>query len=229
MKAASIRYLAITLFASTLASAGVVFNNGSPNQTSGWEMTSYLVGDDFTFASRTTFNDIRFWSYEPTGSTAYQGFIVWTINYDNSGLPSGPTFLTGAGTTAKRTDLGAMTGAWTGYELFQEDLPIAPLTLDAGTYFLVLHNGDINFHTPESFYWGTTDNNGTYHSANFNWSATPMPGPWVSSSLSAPVGEAQMAFELIYATPEPGTWFLVGTGTAALIARRRARRLNSAS
>jgi len=209
-------------------SAGVVYSNGLPNQVSGEEMTHWMHGDDVVVTSPLTFDTIRFWDLEPAGGAQYNGRVVWVMNNDEPGFPDVSWVGSGAGFPTRTLTQSITSGAWAGYDEYQNDITLAaPITLSAGTYWLVLHNGGYEYSSDQSFYWETTDNNGTSHSYNFIRTGSP-PGPWIINNLSAPVWEAQLAFQLLdeggAATPEPGTVALVlgGLGLVAISRRKRA-------
>ncbi len=220
--------LCLALGSVPLASAGIVYSNGLPNQTSGEEMTHWMHGDDIVVTAPFTFDTIRFWDLEPTGGASYNGSVVWVVNQDNPGFPAVATLGSGAATPTRSVIQSFTSGTWAGYDEYQNDISLSvPITLSAGTYWLVLHNGGYGFQTDQSFYWETTDNNGTSHSYNFIRTGAP-PGPWIINNLSAPVAEAQLAFQLLDSagagTPEPATVAMAGSALGLLVLSRRRRR-----
>lgn len=218
------------LMAASTAWGGIVYDNGLPNQESGVEMTYWMHGDDINVTGSITFNVIRFWNLQPTATpSSYNGSIVWIVNDDADpfapGYPAVAYQDSGVGFPTRTMTASITTGAFAGYDEYQNDFTLAtPITLTTGQYWLVLHNGGYELDTDQSFYWATTDNNGSSNSYSFV--RTP-PGPWVENSLSAPVSEAQLAFQLLNeaSAPEPGTWGLLAAGIAGLAAMRLRRAL----
>src|SRR5262245_14562778 len=73
-----------------VATAGIIYDNGSPNQFDGSELTSFLQAEDFTLSGTSTFDTIRFWTLEDAAS--YSGSIFWAIYADNGGEPGSILF-----------------------------------------------------------------------------------------------------------------------------------------
>ena len=211
-----------------LAAASVVYSNGLPNQQSGEEMTHWMHGDDIQVTTPITFDTIRFWNLEVTGGASYNGSVVWLINQDNPGFPAVATVGSAPATPARTLIQSITSGTWAGFDEYQNDISLSvPITLTAGTYWLVLHNRGYSFDSDQNFYWETTDNNGTSNSYNFVRTGMP-PGPWIiNNNLSAPVAEAQLAYQLLdsgASTPEPGTLIMIAAGFALIAGSRRSRR-----
>ncbi|MDZ4800204.1 MAG: hypothetical protein SGI92_18765 [Bryobacteraceae bacterium] len=207
----------------TLAHAGVVYTNGLPDGAGGVEMTRYMQAEDINPLSDVTFNVLRFWTREPTGGGAYNGFIDWVINLNSvSNFPL-PDRVTATNGGAIRTFSQVLTGS---YDEYQIDLSlVTPITLTAGTtYWFSLHNGGHTTETAdEDFMWGTTATPVGFSSYHFDMQATPAPGPWVTN------GGTELAYQLLLdeslLTPEPGTWTMMAGAVAGLAALRQRRQV----
>lgn len=192
------------------AYATLLYDNGSPNGSNGSEMTMWIQAEDFALASPATITDVRFWTIEQPSQPGYNGSIVWTLYSDAGGSPGG---ILDRG-TALATQVS--TGSIFGFEGFQNDFSLGPLALDAGTYWLGLHNGPLTHDSRDYFYWQNSDP----FSGNGHEDRTPFDsGGWS-------INGEEHAFELFGTTttiPEPSTGLLVIAGVLGLAGRRRMR------
>jgi hypothetical protein len=139
------------------AAGAAAFDNGAPDHQSANNLGFAWQADDFSLASGTSLNAISFWSLEAAG--AYRGSISWAIVGDSAGMPGGTVFAFGTQSDINRTGLGDVLGL----SEYRNDFSLgAPLTLTAGTYWLVLHNGsETDTGDPNEFLWETSAANGT--------------------------------------------------------------------
>jgi hypothetical protein len=182
---------------------GPVFDNGAPDHASGNNMGFAWQADDFTLGATTSLGGLTFWSLE--APDAYRGSISWEILGDAGGSPSTSILASGSAGTVSRSLLGS----YLGLDEYANGLDFGALSLGAGTYWLVLHNGSLaNLGDPNEFLWETTGANGTLPgmetydkgmswSSNFNehafvMSAVPEPGPL--SMLAAGLGVLGLAW-----------------------------------
>ena len=196
------------------ASAGpVVYDNAAPNHAGGNNMSFAYQAEDFVLAGNTTISDVHFWSLEVAG--AYRGGIYWALHNNTGGAP-GALIAGGVQNTVTRTSLGAVAGFGTE---FRNDFDLNTATaLTAGTYWLVLHNGDFGNLTDDGldFLWETTAlAKGFAGHEDYGTGWTPNPD--------------EHAFQLtgpnVVNVPEPMTGGLVAAALAALLfTRQRARR-----
>jgi hypothetical protein len=186
------------------AASVVVVDNSPPNHLTGNNLGFAFQAEDFSLAAGTTLTGVSFWSLE--GDSAYRGRITWSIMSDGSGAPSG-TLATGTQAAVSRTALGA----YLGLQEFRNDFALnAPLTLGAGTYWLVLHNGcPCNLGDPNEFLWESAADNGTLRGVErFGQS-----GPWTSTGT-------EHAFQ-VSAVAEPAHVLMLLVGMTLLACLKR--------
>lgn len=170
------------------ANAGIVFDNGGPNQNGGNEMTDFLQSEDFILGGPALITDVHFWDLQLVPGD-YKGAIYWALQYDQNGVPGliAASGLTSA-VTHTSTGLFDITGT---YAEYVNSFNITPATLPAGTYWLTLHDGDVTDINFANFYWewsadigdgqefdliaGLWDSNGADHA--FYLTGTPVPEP----------------------------------------------------
>ena len=203
---------AIVLLASAFAYAdSIIYNNGAPNQQDGNEMTEWIQTEDFTLNSAVNVTDIHFWDIE--AAPGYAGSITWWIVGDTGGNPDFNNIY-GTG-SADPTRVNTQCGVLGAFCEYSNDWSINPLALQAGLYHLALHNGPVGNSGYSSFYWETTNPNGT------------------ATGLECDLGGAcynnwnnngnEHAFYLTGSVPEPGTLALMGTGILGGLAGLRRR------
>jgi PEP-CTERM motif len=203
------RIIATALFAGLASSAGasVVVNNGLPNQSGGSDMNEFLEADDFTLgAASTSLNLVRFWSLQ-SATSDYAGSIEWSIRQDAAGTPGAVS------DSGSATPTGVATGNTAfGFNEFRYEFAIST-TLVAGNYWLALHNGPNSSQPTTSFYWEWSQDTGDSQSFDL-----PFPAQGWTGNFS------ELAFQLEAqdrSVPEPATIFLIGSGLAAMMTRRR--------
>lgn len=219
-----------TLYLST-AQADLVFSNGVPgSQTAGW-MTHWLRAEDFTLAESTVLTDVRFWVKKDN----FLDDFTWII-YADEPVPDNyghsihwPDAEISSGTAALTTTLYEYTWTVNSIDLynatgFQVDFSLDPLALDAGTYWLALHNGpltvteepsgsDDSWNGPSWLYTTTSTIPGS------RLDEAPFDGDWAANG-------ANLAFE-VYGDPPvvpvPGAALLasIGLGFAGWLGRRK--------
>lgn len=222
---ALVAFLAAVLLGSSSSAHATPFfyDNGSPNQVEGFEMTQWIEAEDFTLAAGTTLTGVRFWSVQDDVRFAqpYQGSITWQI-YSNNVIEPGSLLVSGNTAAVTRLATGnSLPVALGSLTEFQNDFSLPSVLLSPGTYWLGLHNGPVSTTGFSQFYWETTNPNATLFSVN---NGTPFnDNDWASNDF-------QLAFQLsgetgaaAEAVPEPASLLLLGTGLVG-IARHRLRR-----
>lgn len=191
------------------AGAGPVYDNGAPDHQSGNNMGFAWQADDFTLGSAASFSALTFWSLE--GAGAYRGSISWEILCNCAGSPSSTVIASGSTDAVART----LVGSYLGLDEYSNGLDLGALSLGAGHYWLVLHNGSLdNLGDPNDFLWETTGANGSFAGAEtFDRGAT-----WTSNFN-------EHAF-VLSAVPEPGAPAMLAGGLMllGLASRRQAAR-----
>ena len=161
-RALSVALLFLVIVCGLPASAQILFDNGPPDFSNGFEMGLRVLADDFTLNVPSTPKSIRFWSIESTQSS-YNGSISWWIYSDSFGgaIPGSPIPGYAGSSQATRTYLGQGSNSISPNEfLYEFDLGPLP-ALAPGTYWLVLHNGPLTQNQFTGFAWALTAPNAT--------------------------------------------------------------------
>ncbi len=213
MKKLSLLVLVLVLGLAPATFAGVIYDNGGPNQQNGNEMTNWLQAEDFTLGSTNTITDIHFWTIEDPTVQGYAGSIWYGI-YTNAGGQPG-TLVAGGLAVVPDARTFIQGGVLGFYDEYSYDLTIAPFEAQAGqTYWLALHNGDINNTTRAEVYWESTNLNSTETGEE-----EFLPGSsWANNGT-------EHAFYLTGGTqtPEPSSLFLLGSGIVGIATSLRKR------
>lgn len=178
----------------------VIYENRPPSLDGGNNMGIAWQADTFTLLSRQSLKEIQFWTLEAAGE--YRGSISWQIRNSASNLP-GNTIFDGidGDTSVSRASTGrTVTIDTIAYAEFLYSFSLPPLALEAGDYWLNLHNGNFsNLGDPNDFLWSWTDNSlatvtgmesyddGASWSDNFQhhaFTVTALPEPGTLSALA---------------------------------------------
>jgi len=199
----SIAPIVLVLFLTTAAlGAAPVYVNGAPNVVSGNEATENLQAEDFVLDRRTMLTAARIWAfYWDDPLSGFLGSLEWSIRADAGGLPGGILF-SGIATPIVGPGAPACCDSPITVRL---EIPLPDLTLDAGAYWLTIHNGPSSETSFEEFFWQTADDNSTRRGLR---QAVPFGvSPWIDSGF-------EHAFELDGhvegEVPEPATLGLTG-------------------
>ena len=182
----------------------IVYYNGPPSLNGGNNMGIAWQADIFKLLAKERVTGIQFWTLEAPGE--YRDSISWQIRNDASSSPGNTVFAGIDGYTgANRMATGrTVTIDAIGYTEYAYTFSITPLTLDAGDYWLNLHNGNLaNLDDPNDFLWSWADSS---PSSVFGMESFDLGASW-STNFN------HHAFAI--AVPEPGTLGLLALGLAA--------------
>jgi hypothetical protein len=195
--------------------AATVFNNGVPDLVSGTGMTENIVADNFTVGATFSITNIHFWSAQSSAG-AYTGTVSWAIYSDVAGAP-GTTLPGPSGGFASITGTLAGGSIGGGDALYFYDIPVAGYTLNAGSYWLALLNGNTPNPTPVgSMVWANSAS-GTGNGVYFDGLS------WVGTGNEQAFRIDGDPVNPNPGLPEPGSIALVLAGLALCGGLRRAR------
>lgn len=202
----------LSLAATAPASAELLHSNGhhDPDSALARQIALFRVADDFVLESAADVTSIRFWMATPEG--AFGGTLTYAV-YASSESSLGDLLDTATATDVVPVFSNDIPGFAIAHYQVDFDLP-APLSLDAGTYWLELHDGPALTTSSEvAVYWAVV--------------AGDPPGNarqnLVPELPSNDVGD-ELAFELYGTLPEPGAAVAAWTALATLVSVRRSRR-----
>ena len=186
-----------------VGNAAIIYS-ALPNQSGGTDLNCCREADNFTVATATTAQFIKFWTFQGSAAS-YAGSIAWSINTDSAGKP-GTSVASGSATpTPVATGITGFGLNEFSY-LFAVNVPLTP-----GNYWVVLHNGPTSSIPSTDFFWEFSNGN----AGNSQSQDLALPNqPWISNF-------AELAFEVQDNTPEPASILLLGAGLAAVLYRKR--------
>jgi hypothetical protein len=202
------------------ACAGIIFDNGAPDQSNGIDMSAWIQSDPFTLSSSGVVTGINFWDFEQ--KNAYLGNISWAIAATNPDKTPGS--ILESGTVAPNRLATGVILNFSGqiYNEYENSFSISPFNAAAHvTYALELHNGS-TLTSPtarQEYYW----ENGNRHAPPFGYDFyLPINFGWDSNGGS-------LAFQLVGETggtnvPEPSAFVLFTIGATCLAVGARFRR-----
>lgn len=192
----------VILLSASGAPAALLYDNGSPSDLDGLEMTQWIEADDFTLATPTALAGVRFWASEPAAFSTYQGNITLTLYEDDGGEPGMILYRI---TTSPARTFDHTYDAWAVYEY---DFAVGAFELEPGAYWLGLHNGPLFVTSFEDFYWEVSSD-GLTGGLSYADAAPFDAGGWSPN-------EADLAFQLYGACPQvipaPGAVLLGSLG-----------------
>ncbi len=184
--------LAISFLGPLPVPAELLYDNGPPSLTNGFELTHWIEADDFTLEVAARLESVKVWSFEGAGS--FEGSIVWQIYSNAPGGTPGTILFSGTSTNLTHVATGSF---YFGYAEYVTTFDITPKFLPAGTYWLALHNGPLsNDSALGRVYWETTSTLGARESrSQIRSQMSPFISLWLSNSIP-PGAPSECAFQL---------------------------------
>lgn len=196
------------LIGSSASATTVLYDNGSVSGTTyAWSISGGLaIADSFTLSGPTTIGGVDFGAWtDPATTVSTVQWAIATTSSDFTGpyLDSG-TALVGSHFVTLDTS--------NGYDVSVDSFTTGPISLGAGTYYLILQNAVT--YNGTSAYWVESDG----PSSAFQ--------NWLGNLADYRPGTASESFQLFgtnqAGTPEPAVWIMMLVGFAGLGARLRA-------
>jgi PEP-CTERM motif-containing protein len=215
MRELNLALASISMGLAVPASAGVVYDNGTPNGTSGNFATSWVQAEDFSFASGTSVQGAGV--FIATFGAPWDGSFTYYLFADSGGSPGAVLASGSVSPTVAPTGYTSITPGDTSLFTFDFNSPFD--AAGGTTYWLGIHAAG-DFNSIDGPYWSNTAGNGTStghesQGGTFdNWSDNGTEHAFYLTGLVSGV-------------PEPSTWAMIilGFGVAGMGLRRsRAKR-----
>lgn len=174
-----------------------LYDNGPPGLSDGYEMTHWREADRFVLGQGIIVDHVRYWDFQLSPS-AFAGSVVWEIRGNSTSNTPGALLFSGITLNPTRTATGRINiDPLFPVPEYVVTFDTPSLTLPAGSYWLVLHNGPLSNNAGRSLYWEAANNTGTAPSLS---DVAPFNSVWGSNSASsAPL--SKVSFQL-FGAPE---------------------------
>jgi hypothetical protein len=198
----------LLLFCLRLSCEAVVFNdNGAPDLTNGFEITHWKQGNMFTLTSDVVATSVKFWDLEAL-TTSWANLITYEIRANTASNQPGAVLFTGTGTSLTHVATGRNASP---YPEFVITFGLPSISLAAGKYWLVLHNGALSNNLSQDIFWETAITSRTDPTYE---DVAPFLNSWDSHQLGN--NNSQMAFQLSGTVRPKTTAFAFVSGKPAL-------------
>ncbi|HEY4283698.1 MAG TPA: hypothetical protein VGM62_11600 [Chthoniobacterales bacterium] len=185
-----------------LKSNAVTFSdNGSPNLLDGFDLTYLKEGNRFTLSADVVAKSVKFWTIEPHTGT-WANLVFWEIRLNTAANLPGTVLSSGNSTNLTHAGTGRVVAPDAPYPEFLITFDLPSVSLPAGTYWLVLHNGALsnnNILLASDILWETTTkipSDPAYRPSFCD--PAPFTNNWDTNDLAPPKAEgSQVAFQLI--------------------------------
>jgi hypothetical protein len=189
-------------YSRTCQAAETVYDNGPgerpppPNHVHSYEMTGWIVADDFTLFTSARIEGVQFLELE--GAGIFQGTILWRIYANSANEEPGVLLYSGTATNVNHSLTGFVDPPLVE---FADTFAIGPISLPPGIYWLALHNGPLSNGSNQRVYWERASTSGFRGSeSDIGCGSVPCQNPafaddWGSNNAgSAPTSE--LVFQL---------------------------------
>ncbi len=182
--------------------AATIYDNGSPDQDNGFEITHWIEADDFYLSVATRLTSVTFWDFELPG--AFQNSVFWEIYAPGSNNNPGALLYSGT-SSVSHTATGFFSLAFAEYV---NTFDITPVSLPSGAYWIAIHNGALTNNVGKDVFWESTQRVGAMPS---RCDLVPFVANWLSNGSTA-----ELAFQLVGLPATNVEAFIARGGTAQI-------------
>jgi hypothetical protein len=180
-------FVALVISGATAEAApSLIYDNGSPDLQEGFEITHLKEANSFTLSAGAILGNIKFWDLEFAND--FQSSVFWEIRSNTPSNTPGSVLFSGTSTNLTHTATGRNAMPYPEYVI---TFDIGSVSLPAGTYWLVLHNGPLSYNANLNIVWETAT---TSRSDPTYGDEAPFNNNWESNSIDN--SPSQMAFQL---------------------------------
>lgn len=217
---ASALVVSVTVLASPVAQADVLYDNGPDTLAGSWQINfSPAVANSFALSGDSILTGVNFSTWLTAGDNAYT--VDWTILNGSPGSGGTPLY---SGPNASLTFLSqTASGLYLpyNYDVDEETFALPNIDLAAGTYWLELQN-EVTEDGNQPAFWGlSAGSSAIWDSWLGNITAAPSSNDCTFLAGVTPCGDSfQILGRSATAVPEPSSLAILGTAFAAFCAAR---------
>jgi len=173
------------------------YDNGAPNLLAGFDLTYLKEANRFTLSADVVAKSVKFWTIEPD-TTQWANLVFWEIRSNTAANVPGTVLFSGNSTNLTHVATGRNANPYPEYVV---TFDLSSVSLPAGMYWLVLHNGALSNNSsnnPGDIMWEATTKNTSdpAYRASFG-DLTPFTNDWQSNDDVPNTGGSEFAFQLI--------------------------------